>query len=82
MRNDDGRGHVLAGALLGDDVIMAEPEADLTGVPGTPPSPVGEAADFTSPNGNGHSEVDADSGDVIISLTDPTAVATHPGDPP
>ena len=55
--------------------------ADSTSVIGTPvtPAPVGRAAESTSPNGNGHSEVVADSGSITLSFVDPAAVLTYTG---
>ena len=84
MRKDDGRGQVLAAAAFGDGVVMAEPEADSTGTVATPPSAFGKAADFTSPNGDGHSEVDANSGTVTQTIADDpiepgSAVVTYTG---
>src|SRR5688572_22992707 len=79
MRMVDWRGHVAAGEVLG--VIMAEPAADSTVVAGTPvtPPPIGQAADATSPNGDGHAEVVAESGGVTLSFSDPRAVLTYCG---
>src|SRR5688572_16042315 len=81
MRSVDFGGSALSRTVLGGGLIMAEVETDSTGVPGTPvtPAPVGEAADFTSPNGDGHSEVVADSGDILMSLGDPAAVVVYTG---
>ena len=81
MRKNDGRGHVLAAAVRGDGVTMAEVNSDSTVTEGTPitPAAVGKAADATSPNGNGHSEVVADGGSIAMSFADPLAVVSYSG---
>src|SRR5688572_33296365 len=78
MRKIDWRDQVLADAVGG---TMAEVDSDSTAVAGTPvtPAPVGQAADLTSPNGNGHVEVVADSGSITMSFVDPTAVVRFTG---